>query len=53
MYTLNIANAIKKMTVNKPRDFVFENYDRRIVFSNENSYYSLKYQKKGSTIVCN
>ena len=26
MYTLNIARAIKKMSVNKIRNFVFENY---------------------------
>ena len=26
MYSLNIAKAIKKMSVNKIRDFIFENY---------------------------
>ena len=53
MYILNIANAIKKMSVNELRDFIFENYYRQIGFSKENSYYSLKHQKKRSTIVCN
>ena len=53
MYILNIANAIKKMSVNELRGFIFENYYRQIGFSKENSYYSLKHQKKRSTIVCN
>ena len=44
MYTLNIARAIKKMTVNKVRDFIFENYYKRIGFSKENSYYSIKHK---------
>ena len=26
MYILNIASAIKKMTIKKLRDFIFENY---------------------------
>ena len=30
MYTLNIARAIKKMSVNEIRDFIFENYYKRI-----------------------
>ena len=42
MYIQNIARAIKKMTVNEIRDFVFENYYKQIGFSEENSYYSLK-----------
>ena len=41
MYTLNIAKAIKKMSVNDIRDFIFENYNKQIGFSNEGSYYSL------------
>ena len=53
MYILNIASAIKKMTVNEIRDFIFESYYKRIGFSKENSHYSMKYQKKRSTIVCN
>ena len=39
MYILNIARAIKKMSVNELRDFIFENYYKRIRFSGENSYY--------------
>ena len=31
MYTLNIAKAIEKMSVNEIRDFIFENYCKRIV----------------------
>ena len=46
MYIINIACAIKKMSVNEIRDFIFENYYRRSGFSKENSYYSMKHQKK-------
>ena len=46
MCILNIASAIKRITVNELRDFIFENYYRRIGLSKENSYYSMKYQKK-------
>ena len=42
MYILNIAKAIKKMSVNEIRDFIFENYYKLIAFSIENSYYSMK-----------
>ena len=49
MHILNITSAIKKMAINKLRDFIFENYYRRIEFSIENSYYSVK-QKK---MICN
>ena len=46
MYTLNNASAIKNMSVNEIRDFIFENYYKRIGFSKENSYYSMKFLKK-------
>ena len=46
MYIINIACAIKKMSVNEIRNFIFENYYRRSGFSKENSYYSMKHQKK-------
>ena len=46
MYELNIDRAIKKMTVNKLRDFVYEKYHQRIEFAQENSYYLMKHQKK-------
>ena len=47
MCTLNIVRAIKKMSVNETRDFIFEktNY-KGIGFSKENSYYSMKHLKK-------
>ena len=33
MYILNIDSAVKKMSVNEFRDFIFENYYKRIGFS--------------------
>ena len=50
MYTLNIANAIKTMLVNKIRDFICESYYKWIGFSTENSY-SMKRLKKGLVVV--
>ena len=44
MSTLNIAKAIKKMSINDIRDF--ENYYKRIGFSKENSQYSMKRLKR-------
>ena len=46
MYTLNIIKAIKKMSVNDIRDFIFENYYKRIGLSKEDSYYSIKCLKR-------
>ena len=46
MYILNIARTIKKMYVNEIRDFVFENYYKRIGLPKENNYYSIKRLKK-------
>ena len=46
MYILNIASAIKKMSVNEIRNFIFENYYKQIAFSKENSHYSMKPQEK-------
>ena len=46
MYILNIANAIKKMTIKELKDLIFESYYRQIGFTKENSYYSIKRQKK-------
>ena len=40
------------MTI-KERDFIHENYYRRIRFTKENSYYSMKCQKKRFTIIFN
>ena len=42
MYALKIASTIEKVTVNELRDFVFENYYKRIRFVKERSYYSIK-----------
>ena len=42
MYILNFARAIKRMSINEIRDFIFENYYKRIGFSMENSYHSMK-----------
>ena len=46
MYKLNIDTAVKKMTANEIRDFIYENHHQRIGFGKENSYYSKKHQKK-------
>ena len=47
---MNIASAIKKMTVNKLKDFIFENYYERFV--KESSYYSKKKKRlKRKTIL--
>ena len=46
MYTLNIVRAIKKMSVNEIRDFIFEIYCTRIGFSKEDCYYLLKRLKR-------
>ena len=42
MYKLNIFSAIKKMTIKKLRNFINENYYRRIGFPKENSYYIIQ-----------
>ena len=34
------------MTIKELKDFIFENYYRRIRFPKENSYYLMKHQKK-------
>ena len=52
MYTLNITKAIKKISGNEIRDFIFENYYKRISLSKENSYYSMKRLKKRFIVAC-
>ena len=42
MYILNIAKAIKEMSINEIKDFVFKNYYERIGFPKEKKYYSMK-----------
>ena len=44
---------MKRMTIKQFRDFIFESYYRRIGFTKENSYYSMKHQKKRFIIICN
>ena len=53
MYTLHIARTIKKKTVNELREFIFENYYKRIGFVKVSSYYSMKRWKKRFVIACN
>ena len=43
---MNIHSAIKKMKIKELKDFIFENYYRQIEFTKQNSYYSMKHQKK-------
>ena len=46
MHILNISGAIKNISVNEIRYFIFENYCKRIGFSKENSYYVMKRLKE-------
>ena len=46
MYTVDIIKSIERMSVNEIRDFFFENYYKRIGFSKESSYYSMKCLKR-------
>ena len=39
------------MSVNEIKDFIFENYYKRIGFSKENSYYSMKNSKKKNLLL--
>ena len=53
MYILNVVSAIKKMTVNELRDFIFENYYKRIGFVKESSHYSMKRLKRKDVVAFN
>ena len=46
MYILNIVSAIKNMSVNELRYFIFENHYDQIEFVKERRYYSMKCLKK-------
>ena len=46
MHTLNIIKLLKRMSVIEIRDVIFENYYKRIGFSKENTYYSMKRRGK-------
>ena len=49
IHILNIHKAIKKKTIKKLKDFIFENYYRRIGFTEENIFYSTKHKKIETT----
>ena len=52
LHLLNIVREIKKLSFNKIReDVIFENNCKRIRFSKENSYISMKRLKKKKFIV--
>ena len=51
MYILNIAKAIKKMSINEIKDFIFENVYKRIGFFKESSYYAMNHLGKKRIIV--
>ena len=40
------------MSINELRDFIFENYYKRIGFVKEQSYYSMKRLKKRFVVAC-
>ena len=46
MDVLNMSRTIIKTPANGIKDFIFENYYKRIGFSKENSYYSMKRLKR-------
>ena len=46
MYIQSIAKALKKMSINEIKESTFENYYKRIGFSKEGSYHSIKRFKK-------
>ena len=46
MYIPDITKATQNMSINEMKDFIFENYYKRIRFFKESSYYSLKRLKK-------
>ena len=52
MYILNIASAIKKISVNEIRDFIFVNYYKQIAFCKENIYYSVRHLKQKKICCC-
>ena len=52
MYISVIAKAIKKMSVNEIKVFMFDNHHKRIGFSKENSNYSMKHSRKRFIVAC-
>ena len=53
MYILNIASAIKNMSVNEIRNSNFKKCYKKTGFSKDNSHYSINHHKKRSTFLCN
>ena len=53
MYILNIDKALKKMSINEIKDFIFENFYKRIWFSKASSFYSMKRLKKNILLLTN
>ena len=51
MHILNKFSTIKNMTIKELGDPIFEKYYRQIGFIQENSYYSMKHQKKEFIII--
>ena len=52
MYILNTSKAMKKMSINEIKEFIFENYYKRIWFSKESSYCLMKRLKKKKIVAC-
>ena len=46
MYILDIENVLLKMTAKDLKEFIFENYYKRIGFTKKDSYHSLRRVKK-------
>ena len=46
IYNNDTTKTIKNMSINEIKDCIFENYYKRIGFSTESSYYSMKRLKK-------
>ena len=51
LFYIYIYIYIQKMAINELRDFIFENYYRRIGFSHGNIYYSVKHERKDLILV--
>ena len=52
MSIINIATAITKISVNEIRDFIFENYFKRMAFSKKHDYHSMKCLEKKKIYCC-
>ena len=48
---LTIVRTIKKISINKVRDFTFEQYYKQLGFSKESSYHSIKRLKKDDVLL--